>query len=119
MTNYQLPKGQSVSHLPTLITILLTRLGSTPPLSLQTYFAAVAPPLPLTPPLSITGYLSSFLVDMVFQGETTLLLVLSNGSAFPPEPDPSQRARRFQRARLSEGKAPGPGLGARKACWGL
>lgn len=68
-------------------------------------------PLPSARP-SVTGFRTAFSVEVVFPGETTLPLKLPNGSAFPPEPDPSQRARRFRRARPLEGKAPGPGLGA-------
>ncbi|KAK2102020.1 hypothetical protein P7K49_019687 [Saguinus oedipus] len=41
---------------------------------------------------------------VVFPGETTLPRKLPNGSAFPPEPDPSQRARQFRRARPLEVK---------------
>lgn len=68
---------------------------------------------------NVTGFRSALLVDTLFLGETTLRLTLPNGSAFPPEPDPSQSAWRFRRARPSEGKAPGPGLGVRKAGWEL
>lgn len=49
----------------------------------------------------------------VFSGETTLSLKLPNGSAFPPEPDSSQRARRLRRAQTWEGKAP-QGLAERR-----
>lgn len=83
--------------------------------------ACLYPPRPAPSPArpSLTASRSGLLGAVVFPGETTLPLRLPDGSAFPPESDPSQRARRFRRARPSEGKAPGPGLGARKAGWEL
>lgn len=81
--------GKGAATLPVLRVVTPHRLGSTLPLRLQTYFAAVAPPLLSARPAPL-----KLLVDTDFPGETDHASSTLNGSAFPPEPDPSQRARR-------------------------